>query len=112
MARQKAKPQPVVEQPFSLDDLPLMLTVEETARALRIGRTACYEAYRSGQIPGAVKIGRSVRVPKHRVMELLGLSDNGSQPVAAPPALCDDDAATGRGRHAATRTRNSRSGTA
>ena len=50
---------------------PLVLTVEEAAKALRIGRTAAYEAVRRGEIP-SVRIGRSLRVPRHALEKLLG----------------------------------------
>jgi len=42
-------------------DLPLMLTPEETAQLLRKSRKAVYLMADRGQIPGAVKIGRSLR---------------------------------------------------
>lgn len=45
---------------------PLVLTVEEAARVLRIGRSSAYEGVRSGQIP-AIRIGRTLRVPRHRL---------------------------------------------
>lgn len=77
----------------SLDDYPAVLTVAETARLLRIGRTACYAAIQSGDIP-SIRVGRSVRVPRHRLVQLLGLSDNGLQTAAAPAALSVTDAAT------------------
>lgn len=54
---------------------PLVYTVEEAAAALRIGRTAAYEAARRGQIP-VVRIGRSLRVPRHQLDALLGLKDS------------------------------------
>ena len=40
----------------------LTWTVPEAAKALGIGRTAAYEAARTGQIP-AVRIGRRVLIP-------------------------------------------------
>ena len=45
------------------ESLPLVLTVEEAAAALRIGRSAAYEAVRTGSIP-AVRIGRLIRIPR------------------------------------------------
>lgn len=65
-------------------DLPLVLTIEEAARELRIGRTAAYEAARRGELP-AVRIGRSLRVPRHRLNELL----------LNPPPNNDETAANG-----------------
>ena len=53
------------------DELPLVLTVEEAARVLRISRGAAYEAVRTGELP-AVRIGRTLRVPRHRIADLLG----------------------------------------
>jgi excisionase family DNA binding protein len=61
------------------DALPLMLRVEDVMAVLDTGRTATYEAIGAGEIP-SVRIGRSLRVPKHALARLLGLSDNGGQP--------------------------------
>lgn len=52
-------------------DLPMVLTIEEVARTLRISRSAAYEAVRRGEIP-SVRIGRTLRVPRHRILELIG----------------------------------------
>jgi DNA binding domain, excisionase family len=41
-----------------------LLTVEETAALLRIGRNTCYELLRQGQIPH-IRLGRLIRVPRH-----------------------------------------------
>jgi excisionase family DNA binding protein len=55
---------------MGLDELPDMLRVEEAATVLRIGRSAAYEAVAVFQATGgaegipAIRIGRSVRVPK------------------------------------------------
>ena len=51
-------------------DLPLMLTVEEAAELLRIGRSSAYEAARTGQLP-TVRIGRILRVPRPAIEEML-----------------------------------------
>jgi excisionase family DNA binding protein len=61
-----------------LADMPDVLTVEEAAEVLRIGRTAAYEAARRGELP-AVRIGRSLRVPRHALDALL---QNGDGPAA------------------------------
>jgi excisionase family DNA binding protein len=78
---------------------PLVLTVEEAAEALRIGRTAAYDAVRRGDIP-SVRIGRSVRVPRHQLEALLGLR-NGDDPAnekrpAVTPGAPQDSARQGR----------------
>jgi excisionase family DNA binding protein len=55
----------------TLDRLPACLTPEETARLLRIGRTACYDAIRCGVIP-SIRLGpRSIRVPRDALLDLL-----------------------------------------
>ena len=47
-----------------------VLTVEEAARILRVGRSAAYEGVRSGAIP-CVRIGRSIRVPRVALERML-----------------------------------------
>ena len=51
--------------------LPVVLTVEEAAKALRISRGAAYEAVRTGEIP-SVRLGRTIRIPRCRLLDLLG----------------------------------------
>lgn len=48
-----------------------VITVEEAAAVLGIGRTAAYEAVRRGQVP-ALRLGRRVLVPVPRLLALLG----------------------------------------
>jgi len=55
-----------------LQELPPVLTVEEAAKLLRIGRTAAYRAARSGAMPGVVRIGRTLRVSRDAVLDWLG----------------------------------------
>jgi excisionase family DNA binding protein len=57
----------------------LVYTVEEAAALLQIGRSAAYEAARRGELP-TVRIGRSLRVPRHALEALLGL-ENGHDPA-------------------------------
>ncbi len=64
----------------SLADLPLALTVEEAARILRLGRSAAYAAARSGDLP-TIRVGRSLRVPRHRLAELLGVPVESIKPA-------------------------------
>ena len=52
-------------------DLPLVLTVEEAADCLRISRGSAYEGIRTGEIPH-VRIGRTIRVPRHLLLTFLG----------------------------------------
>lgn len=48
------------------DDVPLVLTLEQVADLLQTGRTATYEAYRAGQIPG-FRVGRKLRFARESV---------------------------------------------
>lgn len=54
----------------SFEELPLMLTVEEAAKALRIGRNAAYELTRAGTLR-SIKIGRQYRIPKDAIEEYI-----------------------------------------
>lgn len=54
-----------------LHGLPPVLTVEETARFMRISRGAAYEAVRANEIPH-IRIGRTIRVPRAALLALLG----------------------------------------
>jgi excisionase family DNA binding protein len=57
-----------------LSELPAVLTVSETAALLRCGRSACYAAVKAGDIP-SIKVGRSIRVPRHKLEEMLGVNE-------------------------------------
>jgi excisionase family DNA binding protein len=50
--------------------LPEVLTAREAAAILRVGRNQLYQAVARGEV-GAVRIGRSIRIPKHALLELL-----------------------------------------
>lgn len=69
-----ASSQRAVDPVTTLTDLPLMLTVEETARVLRIGRNRAYEAVGDGSIP-SMRIGRKIRVPRKALAECIGEVD-------------------------------------
>lgn len=62
-------PQSACPAPADLDDIPLMMTVEEFGRFLRISRNTAYECVRSGQIP-SVKVGRQIRIYRNDVLDL------------------------------------------
>lgn len=55
---------------LTLDTAPDVLTVEQTAALLCIGRNQAYDAIRRGQLY-AVRIGRSWRVPKAALVRFL-----------------------------------------
>ena len=52
------------------EELPLLLTVEELARTLRISRTMAYELVNRANFP-AVRIGRAIRVPRDALLRWL-----------------------------------------
>jgi excisionase family DNA binding protein len=47
-----------------------VLTVSEAAAILRVGRNQLYQAVARGEL-GAVRIGRSIRIPKQALLDLL-----------------------------------------
>lgn len=56
---------------MNIDDLPDVLTIDETARFLRISRGLAFAAARRGDLP-AVRIGRRLLVPRQRLLAWLG----------------------------------------
>jgi excisionase family DNA binding protein len=50
--------------------LPEVLTAREAAAILRVGRNQLYQAVARGQL-GAIRIGRSIRIPRHTLLALL-----------------------------------------
>lgn len=50
--------------------LPLVLTVEQTAQVLQLGKTRVYELVRSGKLR-SLRIGRKIRVPKNALLDFL-----------------------------------------
>ena len=65
-----------------LATLPEVLTAPEAAAILRVGRNQLYQAVGRGEL-GAVRIGRSIRIPKQALLDLLA--------AAGPPAASGDD---------------------
>lgn len=59
----------------SVDELPLVLTVEQLIPILGVGRNAAYALVRSGRIR-SVRIGHQYRIHKEALIEFL--SDSGS----------------------------------
>lgn len=53
-----------------MDSLPEIMTVQETAKYLRLKRSTAYELIKQGVIP-SIKLGRQIRVPKNRLLGLL-----------------------------------------
>jgi excisionase family DNA binding protein len=64
----------------ALARLPEVLTAPEAAAILRVGRNQLYQAVARGEL-GAVRIGRSIRIPKHAMVALL--ASTGPQPASS-----------------------------
>jgi excisionase family DNA binding protein len=62
----------------ALATLPDVLTAREAAAILRVGRNQLYQAVARGEL-GAVRIGRSIRIPKQALLDLLAAAS----PLAA-----------------------------
>jgi excisionase family DNA binding protein len=54
----------------ALATLPEVLTAREASAILRVGRNQLYQAIGRGEL-GAVRIGRSIRIPKQALLDLL-----------------------------------------
>ena len=54
----------------NFNDLPLVMTVQEAARVLRLKRSTAYELVRQGVIP-SFKIGRHIRVSRAEIEKLI-----------------------------------------
>lgn len=53
---------------------PLVLTVPEAAKQLRIGIGRCYELARCGRLR-SIKIGKRILIPRTAIFEFLGMPD-------------------------------------
>ena len=51
--------------------LPVVLTVDEAADLLRVDRKTVYESIRRGELPGVVRLGRSIRIGRTALLEFL-----------------------------------------
>lgn len=65
---------PTIEGPAWLDNVPDVLTIEDVAAVLRVGRSAAYELVRTGDL-FAIRVGRSLRVPKLALVAYMGGMD-------------------------------------
>ena len=88
-----------------LDGLPAMLTVDEAARVLRIGRTLAYRLaadFVAGDVHGlpVVRLGGCLRVPRWALIEFIHhgrvVSDLNAAVSAAVDSLIDEPAAATR----------------
>lgn len=56
------------------ENFPLVLTVPEAAKKLRIGIGRCYELARCGQLR-SIKIGKRILIPRASIFEFLGMTE-------------------------------------
>lgn len=61
-------------QPYTANEIPPVLDVPSLAVFLGIGRNTAYNLIRSKQIK-ALYIGRKIRVPRHAVLQYLGIEN-------------------------------------
>jgi excisionase family DNA binding protein len=59
----------------SADDPPLVLTVQELAKLLRVHEKTVYQHLTDGKIPGVVKVGRAVRFNREAVLAWIASGD-------------------------------------
>lgn len=53
-----------------VEELPIVLTVDQVAEVLCIGKNTAYDLVRSGEIK-SVRVGRQIRIPKSALLEYL-----------------------------------------
>jgi excisionase family DNA binding protein len=66
-----------------IGDLPLVLTVEEFAAAMRISRNAAYAAIAANAVPGVIRIGRTIRIPRSALAVWLSGGEGDSREEAS-----------------------------
>ena len=57
------------------DQLPLVLSVADVTKILRIGKNTAYELIRCERIR-SVRIGHKIRIPKDALLDFLKVADN------------------------------------
>ena len=65
----------------SFGELPLVLTVDEARRVLRIGRRQLYQAIARRDVH-TVKVGRSIRIPRSSLEAWLGAPKQSRDPIS------------------------------
>ena len=55
---------------ITFETLPLLLTVEEMASILRIGRNPAYQLVKDGNIQ-SIRVGRSIRIPRNALIQFV-----------------------------------------
>ena len=63
------------KRPTSFDDLPLIMTVDDLAPILGVGKGTVYELVRCGRIK-SLRIGTQIRILKQELIQFLESSDS------------------------------------
>lgn len=71
-------------KPPALAEKPLLLTVPETARLLRISRNTCYELVAQQRLPH-VRLGRRILIPRHGLEQWI--AQEARLPEPPPPVV-------------------------
>ena len=61
---------PMNQTYHTIEELPLILTVEDLMPVLCIGRNTAYNLVRSGQIR-SLRVGHQIRIPREAVVEFI-----------------------------------------
>ena len=59
----------------SYEDIPVMMTVEEFGKLMRVGRNTAYAFVREGLVP-TVRVGRQIRIYRGDILQLRGGFDS------------------------------------
>lgn len=57
---------------FHDEEAPLVLTVDEAAKIMGVGRNTVYELVNSGQL-SSIRVGRLIRISRNDLWEFLGI---------------------------------------
>jgi excisionase family DNA binding protein len=61
-----------------MSEQPLALTVDQARALLQVSRGSMYELIRTGQVK-SIRLGRTIRIPRHALEQLLDGEANASQ---------------------------------
>lgn len=76
---------------MDVDELPSLMSVEDAGEILGLSRSAAYRAASRGEVP-TLRFGRNLKVPKWRLLALLG-HHVGTDEGHPPGDAADDDTA-------------------
>ena len=62
-----------VTSPVNLTSVPVVYSVVDVAKILKIGRSSVYSLVKSGQLR-CVRVGKTIRIPQRALMEYLNPS--------------------------------------